>query len=341
MGDIDNRFNSLIPVHDENGTAHNIHPDVLLFCAAINDLHSKDDTLFGPREIQDQIREEVKTFISLKEASAASDEETPNELSSPYALLNFISKKFEEYGISPFQDTRIAFIGGSDGIASEQTEYLRNNCANFLDVNPVRNNQSLGLHNWDDYTQDGKFDYVLTGNVLNDPKTPQPYNVFAASGCIAKEGGTVLHALQYSNDNMYQTMNEGLHSLSGQSLNETIMEHGSEHYKAFIALSQEQDRNLSEEHGEWCKTFLQQDYSEQHPIIHFFAENPEFLEDIKFQHFYSYDGELIGRHWEDGSNDAHIANLSDEDALVIIRQFDPNYDFPDSFQPQNMEHEPV
>ena len=320
MENIGKAINTLIKIAPEGYATHSIYPDTGLVLCVVNDLYKKHPERFGPPEVREQLEIDVADFMKEREKKDKNSDFMKD-------ILVFLNEKFDEYGINPLSQTRITFVACRGEIIEEAAGFFDHFEA-FNDIHPDRGS-ALFTENWQDFSKEGKYDYVLTGNVLNTPNNFRAHNVFAACACILKKDGIGIHALGFSNDNFERVFHEGLHVMCGQEgLNLLTYEprHGYLTCVEFAFFRQKKEVSLNCEQLQWlrdCTRFYGHKIEHINPLTRFFVQRPELLPEIFFDVLSFNDGVFKRFHYEGGKRT--VTELSWEDAQSLVHQFDPNY----------------
>ena len=191
---------------------HAFSDDQYAIILMINNLYNERPELFGD-EAQ-RARLEIRTFDILQ-SQVARD-----------GFFNAFAGMLHNEGINPFQDISVMCVGFDEPLIkdiypffhmfNEKTGGFRDMFERFIDINAQRNT-TLSQGNAMDIVGGEKVDYVITGNVLNDPEMCDfPDEVMYACAIAAKKGATIFHMLGYSSDNYPLIFNKNRIRFAGQ-----------------------------------------------------------------------------------------------------------------------------
>ncbi len=191
--------NELIPVFGKNAKPAYEH-DKALVCVAINHLFNKTPEIFGNLETRGRIKDEIGSYLTTYG-------------SWPH-MLGTLGYIFEKYDVNPFGDIRLAYLGGEPmgkglGVFSMQTRKLRSMFNAFANFNP-KINFGVSLDTVDEVIAEGKYDVVISGNVLNLSSINAP-SIMMAVAATTKEGGLIVHGLGYGNCNYEIILHEAFY----------------------------------------------------------------------------------------------------------------------------------
>ncbi|MFO1243223.1 MAG: hypothetical protein U1E36_08540 [Rickettsiales bacterium] len=119
-------------------------------------------------------------------------------------------------GVNPLKDISLAYIGGGDSFP-DTIAPLRGRFRNFADIQLSRG-RLLSTNNIERYTQKGRFDIVVTANVLNDPRQDFPEDLFAASALLARPKGLIAHVVGRNANYTDHVLSKETLQRSGQNL---------------------------------------------------------------------------------------------------------------------------
>jgi hypothetical protein len=166
--------------------------------AVMNTMFETAPELFGNETTQRQIQEDIHGLIAAN--------------FTHLELMGEIGLVFRRYNINPFADISLCFIGADrirdwsqyprDGlIRTEETAPLIDMFGQVTIFNAANDPaQRFDLDTYERLTQGQKFDFVLTGNVLNDPKVTVPLTIFAACSNALKKKGHAIHLTEYGSN---------------------------------------------------------------------------------------------------------------------------------------------
>ena len=200
----------LIPFHHPQ-TGFPYRTDTAILCAGINYLADTKPDLFGGPDIIDLLRADIADYLA-RAPRKESPEKTP--------ILPVLPDIFSGRNVTPFADIRLAFLGGEDyfdhSVFGADTKPLRESFAAFRDFHDHRNGNALTAARTNFIAENGKYDIVLSGNVLNYPVVPNVKSVFAACANILKPGGLAIHGVDYSSHHYDLLLSEKFHDVCGQ-----------------------------------------------------------------------------------------------------------------------------
>ena len=206
--------NAMIPVYDDRNpdkAGFRFQSDDALLCIAINHLYETQPEKFGESSTRAKIRVAIEHYLKSPDAR--------DPFGAPQ-ILPFLGDLFASHGVNPFADIRLACLGGSDmlshSIFGDDTADLRKMFQKFRDFNPHRT-QAITAANSGNVLTCGKYHYILTGNVLNDPRVENVKSVFAACANMAAPGGVAIHGIGYSNHHYNLILNRAFHNVCGQA----------------------------------------------------------------------------------------------------------------------------
>ncbi len=239
---------ALIPLYETEGygspgPGYNFFSDDFFLCMAINYLFETQPEKFGSYATREKLKEEIADYISAHR-TVRKREFVP--------ILPQLEPFFARHGVNPFSETRLAYLGGNDSLTftvfGEHSQKLRAMFADFLDLQPKRT-VGLWAGNAQDFIGAGKYDIVVSGNVLNEPRIRDVRSIFAGAANILKQGGVAIHGMNYSNDHYYDVMNARLHEYCGQEVVTLVRKKGPDAHlvealvtrQAFDAVRSEED----------------------------------------------------------------------------------------------------
>ncbi len=209
-------INALVPVYEpiesEDGmkSRFRFQADDVFFCMAVNHLFETRPESFGSPSMRANLIAETEAFLDQYESE---------ETKGLAPILPFLSGLFKRHGVNPFSDIRLAFLGGEI-----YNQKICDMFAHFLDLQPTRT-EGLRLSNVDHFMAQGKYDYVISGNVVNDPGVKQPDDVFAASASMLKTDGVAIHGISYGDHNYRVILDSDLHTICAQHMIHQINSH--------------------------------------------------------------------------------------------------------------------
>lgn len=263
---------------DEYGSK--FHPDEVLLHVTINDLFGRHPEKFGSAEIHHILQQEIKEGMANALA-------VPSEKRTILPLLGAL---FSTRGLQPLSGISLAFLACNDRTYNDM-ESLRSSLGLFTDLDPKRT-EALNFENAIQCASNGRYDYVLTGNVLNDPKL-QFYGstvpvIQTGIANMLKKGGLAIHGLNYSGDHYDQIIDKTLLKFIGQEVQQQINPRGN--YELLIdalILSQKEEVSISPRRFQWMESagalFRPPEYLPE--TSSYFAMNPEALDQINYDRF--------------------------------------------------------
>lgn len=254
---------------------HAFSDDQYAVILMINNLFNERPELFGDEE--QRARLQTRTLDILQSQMARDD------------FFNAFAKMLHNEGINPFNDISVLCVGFDEPLLkdvypffyvfNEKTAGFRDMFERFIDINDERN-KTLTQGNAMDIVDGKKVDYVITGNVLNDPEMCDfPDEVMYACAIAAKKGATVFHMLGYSSDNYPLIFNKNRLRFSGQEhVGDVPNINNGEEVCSYLHLRQIEER----EHlpGTWYKLNIgnrRRDIKDLSTTERRLIENPELI----------------------------------------------------------------
>ena len=204
-------YDALISVYDPyqaKRPGFRFNTNEALLCIAINHQFILEPELFGNTIKREKLKIEIQNYI-------LSTDHLP-----PWGrpILPFITALFDYHDIQPFKDIKMAFLNGYDideSVWDQEMEGLGRKFNRFTCYDFMR---ASGLTIETSITPDecSQYDYVLTGNILNDPSRQDIKEIFAACANLAKKDGLVIHGLNYSTAHQQDILSEEFHRICGQ-----------------------------------------------------------------------------------------------------------------------------
>lgn len=241
---------ALIPIYDgatPYEAGFRFQADDALLGLAINHLYETAPEKFGDTQLRAYLRYSVTKYLSGVSCRDPFGQPT---------LLPFLGRLFESYSVNPFADIRLAYLGGSDyfphSIFGDDSSKLREMFGKFRDFNPTRT-QGITSENSKNFLTSGKYDYVITGNVLNDPRVEDVKSVFAGCANMTRPGGLIIHGIGYSNHHYNLILNRVFHDACCQKrIDDNYPKHHGDPERGLvldaIVMQQNQDVDLSDSH---------------------------------------------------------------------------------------------
>ncbi len=201
-----------------------VSPDQASVLHIINDLFLRDPERFGDASNREEIKRRV--YIFFQEFADKKQELIDNTWSHPDMfkrlkdekramsadLFHNVADVFKELCPDALKDISIAlvgfdspnyveeFSGPAKAVFSDKNKALLNMFGKVHDFYPYRAGGPFTLEAIDANHPNTKVDYVVTGNVLNDPiYSLSSHHVFLAAGRMLKQGGRAIHLVGYSN----------------------------------------------------------------------------------------------------------------------------------------------
>lgn len=184
--------------------------------AVINDLYDHHPEVFGAKQTARALKRDLNEYLGVNHEN--------------YTIRNaqfytFFAERLQHYGINPFADISCAFVSPAKNLPQNAKPILER-FKQFSIVKQVDTHycayEDIGAegNRRDITTEVPRYDYVLTGNVINDPFTDnRQVETILACGMLAKKGGKIMHVLTYGEDKKKGNIeNEVLHVLAGQKL---------------------------------------------------------------------------------------------------------------------------
>lgn len=274
--------NNLIPTPlDKYGDCF-FHADETLFHVAINDVYAQSPEKFGSYEIQQSLREKIRGIVEAQQHPDHAKIATVDRTTLPH-----LAALFKEHEIEPLAQVRIAFLGCNPQTLEYAKELTRTMRA-FADFHPERT-EVLDCSTWEKYIADGKFDYVLTGNVLNDPKFAWPSYTMTGIASVLKKGGKAIHALNYSDDHWKAIHNKNTLDFIGQKIESQLNRRARTFSVSVDALTvlQEREVAISHQYHMWARQTgaLAGEPEYLRPEVAYLRDRPELLPAIGYSYF--------------------------------------------------------
>jgi hypothetical protein len=197
------------------------HPwqDLWGILTAIEDIYARYPERFGTAAQRQELEKNLTHYIATHEHC----------LNKPDFYQYFVGQ-LAARGLNPFHDQSIAIVGGwvkwgtqtERGWVPKKTydaaDPLLACFAEFHDISIPSKGEAFTITNALEMTGGKKLDYVITGNVLNDPENYWGDDTLLACAKILKCGGKAIHMLGYGEDfHSGHIGNPYLHQLGGQS----------------------------------------------------------------------------------------------------------------------------
>lgn len=175
--------------------------------AVINDIYDRHPEKFGSEKIREALKKDLAKHLQggilQRKSSVLKDE-----------FYQYFAKRLDHYGLHPFDDTSLTFVAGwAHGTSTlEAAEPLLKRFQRFQNLKEIlTTGNALNLVNRE------RADYVVTGNVVNNPDNTDTTDTMLACANMAKKGGRVIHLLSYGEDILRHVIDdEKLHELAGQ-----------------------------------------------------------------------------------------------------------------------------
>lgn len=151
---------------DKYGSCY-FHPDETLLHVVINNLYARHPEKFGTEETRQSLHHAIASKV---EATRQIHGDTGH--GANMTILPPLAALFEAYEISAFADVRMAFLGCNETTLKNAQPIIKSMKA-FADFHPERT-EVRDCGTWEKHITGGKYDYALTGNVLNDPHFSMP-----------------------------------------------------------------------------------------------------------------------------------------------------------------------
>lgn len=262
--------------------------DQMAIYVLLNLLYKDRPEKFGNPDTQTLLKEEIHGLIASKKIKYQ-------------PLIGEIGLLFQKHQINPLEDISVCFIGADDPdnvcIITPETEPLTSLFKNLRVLN-AKNGREQYLHidTYEKIMNGEKFDFVLTGNVLNDPKCRWPIGLFAACANITKQGGHTIHLTEYgstyiggANYGEAYTASLAINYFCGLKIddaqrkqvtesrwNETLVDGLDHHY---ITARKYSDRVTTEEQIMWAQRYLSnRSWTSLYPLLRHIAMHPEILD---------------------------------------------------------------
>jgi len=218
--------------------------DTAILCTAINYLAATRPDSFGGTDFCASLRADIDDFMARRAGS-------PRFM---IPILPYLHDLFTAKGIAPFKDVRLAFLGGEDffdhSVFGAGTTALRESFAAFRDFHEYRLGNGLTADRAPCVIARGKYDIVLSGNVMNFPEVPNVKSVFAACANLLKKEGLAIHAVDYSRDHYDLILSVPFHKVCGQKMTGPVTPRihpdRQEMVVDYIALTQRREVRLSD-----------------------------------------------------------------------------------------------
>jgi hypothetical protein len=194
--------------------------------AMINDVYARHPEKFGSEEVRASLKQDIDEYLGKEHRN--------HSILEP-KFYEFFVERLEHYKLQPFADISCAFVAPDDEAiavarpllkqfkAFDMVAGLYTDRVSYTDAR--KDDAPQSCHSKGDWinmdpANGPKHDYVLTGNVINDPHSDHmQVSSMVACGMITKKGGRVMHILTYGEDNPTNHVGDPmLHKLAGQEL---------------------------------------------------------------------------------------------------------------------------
>ena len=176
----------IMGVFEKTVIDHDLHEDEAGVYYILDDLLAREPERFG----DDEQRKSLLEALAL----------IPDDVLRP---SSYIAELFKHYEINPLADIEIFSVApyareNASGLFNMAKRYELTDQYTMFFATPSNRERSPDVAYASEILKNGKFDYVLTGNVVNDPKNTSPLDTVAASAMLLKKGGLALHMTSYS-----------------------------------------------------------------------------------------------------------------------------------------------